>query len=215
MLKKLLISLISLLILTVLSVTFVYAYFHRQQDLFSGSELVGEVIVLDIVSFEGSEEVNNVSTIGAHKKIGVYEVDVANPESENLITNLRIDFQVNSNIDTYFRIRLIDTLTIVYQNAVGKTVELVLPTDEQITYEINSENWYYDAIEDWFYFKTKVTPSANNIISFITEGLEYPFKNQAFKMQIGIIIEAVQAVRGPEENWGLLTKPWTEGDSWT
>ncbi|MFA5692199.1 MAG: hypothetical protein WC907_01170 [Acholeplasmataceae bacterium] len=173
---------------------------------------VGKVVVNSIVYFEKNNAAippSKVETIYPHLK-DVYYVNISDLESDYHINNLRVDFDVLSNVDTYFRIRLFDSTTIKYIRADGSTAELVLPTTELIEYEIDLiDDWYYDEINDWFYFK-QVTK--NEIVSFIHAGLEYNLMPKEYQIQFAIQIEAVQAYLGPINNWGLNEPPW--GGEW-
>lgn len=152
-----------------------------------------------------------VETLNPYFK-NVYHVNISNLESNYHINNLRVDFNVTSNVDTYFRIRIFDSTTITYIRADGTTAELVVPSTELIEYEIDLlSDWYYDEINDWYYYKYK---TQDEVISFIKEGLEYNLMPKEYQIQFGVLIEAVQAYLGPVNNWGLASQPWPGGGEW-
>lgn len=213
--KKLTIILSLVLIAAIFAGSFVYAYFYLSDKLDPEREF-GEVFVLSPIYFDdgvNTTEPEEFETISGYRKTGIYGVNISDLTSDYHINDLRIDFEIKSNIETYFRVRIIDSLSIVYINAEGKTVELNLPTVDLIEYNIDEELWYYDDANDWFYYKDKVTLE-DGIISFVTKGLNYPLQISEFKIQFGLIVEAVQAYRGPLENWKLDSKPWPEGGAW-
>jgi hypothetical protein len=45
-------------------------------------------------------------------KSGVFFIDVADVDAQDYITNLRIDIRINSTVDTYLRVSIIDSLTL-------------------------------------------------------------------------------------------------------
>jgi len=77
-------------------------------------------------------------------KTGVYLINVSNVEAANFITNLRIDIYVNSTVDTYLRVKVIDALslgTIDYEGNQGE-VSIV---DQPINYQF-SRHWDVNGI---------------------------------------------------------------------
>jgi hypothetical protein len=148
-------------------------------------------------------------------KQGVYEVNITERESDNFIENLRIDVLVDSNVETYLRVRLIDVLVLKYTNAAGVTSEIqVINKDElQLNYD---ESWHRAADGYYYYMEpVKKEASGSKLVPFIIEYFEGTYYNlhpANYSIQLGIEIDAVQALGGPEKRWNLETPPW--GGSW-
>ncbi|PKK97554.1 MAG: hypothetical protein CVV58_00650 [Tenericutes bacterium HGW-Tenericutes-3] len=84
-------------------------------------------------------------------KIGVYLIDVSDVDAENFITNLRIDIRVNSTVDTYLRVKVIDALTLSTIDFEGNHGEVSI-VDQPINYPF-SAHWdvngvLYDDLHD-------------------------------------------------------------------
>lgn len=216
--KKILIALIGLILLTVSAVTFVYAFLI--QEIFGDEDRTfGHVLVLNPVYYQDTTDPEYVGTIDTFTKTGIYKLNISSTSSPYHINKFRIDFDIQSNINTYFRVRIIDTLTIVYTKADDTKVEISIPSTSQISFNIATNHWYYDQTSDWYYYKSVVVgpdmtaePVVPVIINFIeaplTSDLIYPLYSNDFFIQLAIQVEAVQAVRGPKENWYLTSRPW-------
>lgn len=81
-------------------------------------------------------------------KSGVFFIDVANIDAEEFITNLRIDIRVNSTVDTYVRVSIIDSLTLATIDFEGNRGEVAI-VDQPIDYAISrkwtvNDIWYDD-----------------------------------------------------------------------
>lgn len=72
-------------------------------------------------------------------KTGVYLIDVSDVEAANFITNLRIDIYVNSTVDTYLRVKMIDALTLGTIDYEGNQGEVSI-VDQPINYPF-SRHW--------------------------------------------------------------------------
>ncbi|MBU1093099.1 MAG: hypothetical protein KKH01_01410 [Firmicutes bacterium] len=72
-------------------------------------------------------------------KTGVYLINVSDIEAANFITNLRVDIRVNSTIDTYLRVRIIDALTLGTIDYEGNQGEVAI-VDQPINYQF-SRHW--------------------------------------------------------------------------
>ncbi len=151
------------------------------------------------------------------KKKGVYQVNVVDRESVEFIENVRMRVVVESDVDTYIRIKLLDQLVITTVDYLGNRTEIPIIA-ERTEFYYDQTNWYYNEADDYYYCKQKVQRvSANeaNIISFVASyfpGVHYNTRPLGYSIQMGIRTEAVQAYRGPQENWGLNNPPW--GGPW-
>ena len=212
------IKVVSLLLMVVmfLSTTLTFSYLFSS-EIVDDERIIGTVGVASDIYFvqeDGSKlrDLEEVEMKNPVTKGKVYRVNVSSTNDQHHIDRLRIDFLVNSNVETYFRVRFIDSLTLTYTNSKKETIEQSVPNDG-ISYVFGSD-WYYDANSDWYYFKSKVTKTTHSVINFIMEGLEYPLKPVQYQIQLGLKVEAVQALNGPKENWGLITQPWNNGGEW-
>ena len=207
--KTILIVLSTLLVLT--TSIFTYAYLTQKSD--KEDEIpIGLVKVNSHIYFEnGSDKTppQQVETITNHYKENVYHVNISNLNSLYHINKLRIDFNVESSIETYFRVKILDTLTLTRPKSDGTIEELAITSNEPVNYNIAS-NWYYHN-DDWYYYQNKVIKN-DNTIPFIIEGLEYDLMQPQYNIQFAIVVEAVQSHLGPNNNWHLETKPW--GGEW-
>lgn len=215
--KWLIISMLFLLIIAVNTVSFVYAYFYKEANVPNTELNFGQVDVSSLIYFEnGTELIDpiNVPTRDNQSKQGIYYVNISDLDNPYYINKLRVDFNIESTVETYFRVKIVDTLTIVYEKANGDIVEISVPSEstENINYQIDSNNWYHDQKSDWYYYKNPVT-KLTGLIKFIESGLQYPVHRDEYQIQIAVIIEAVQADGGPLNNWFEPVKPWNK-ENW-
>ncbi len=199
--------------LIVISASLVFAFLY-QRIVVAKEETVGEVLVSTDVYFMH----NNVKTtpkefetINGIKKSDIYEINITTENDPYHISKLRIDFNVSSNIETYFRFKILDTLTLKLVTNYGFR-ELDLP-NEGIDYPYDDNLWFYNPTDGYYYFKSAVmVGDYQDGITFLLPGLEHESKPPQYKIQLRIIIEAVQSVLGPENNWHLEKRPWDGGD---
>lgn len=162
-------------------------------------------------------------------KTGVLKVNVNNLEDIKFLTNFRVNINVSSNILTYFRVAPYEQLTLTY--SIGETIREVavtqknyMPFNYNVYKETNpaNENCFVDRREfdGFLYYMTpvkRVSKTEDLKITLIGEFLtsqSYQVYDDRYSMQIGFIIEAVQAYLGPENNWGLAKKPW-DNSNWS
>ncbi|HEY8445128.1 MAG TPA: hypothetical protein VIK94_03245 [Bacilli bacterium] len=149
---------------------------------------------------------------GNDTKKGVYFVNVSDTSALEYIDNLCIKIYVYSDVETYVRVKLFEELSIVKDTPFGK-IEYSMPMTEDINYHYDS-NWIlYD---DFYYYPQKLIRQSKQIpteISFIVpqENLITPYDDDYF-LQVGVRLESVQALLGPQKNWGLEEAPW--GGEW-
>lgn len=77
-------------------------------------------------------------------KSGVYFIDVADINATNFITNVRIDIKINSTIDTYIRVKIIDSLTLSTIDFEGNHGEVAI-VEQPINYAI-ARQWDVNGI---------------------------------------------------------------------
>lgn len=175
-------------------------YFEKDVD----GVLIHEPLILEVQSENVEEHIDAIN------KMKVYKVIVDNKNSIYSIDNLRVSFSINSTVKTYFRIRVIDTLTITRTLNNGNKVEQALSNDP-INYNIASSNkWFYDYNTSWIYYSDEVSKSNNEdvVIPYITSGLNYDLKPVGQYIQFAVQVESTQSIRGVKENWGLDVLPW-------
>lgn len=204
--------------------TFTGAYLTDQKEaekeLIVGNVSVFEVKVYYLNALNEEVEYDEVQVLTQSKR-GVYEVNIVNPSALNYITNLRVDFYISSNVDSYLRVKINDQIvrkTVNYQNIITETALRHAPT----YFNVNSA-WYIaedekDVRNTYYYYpqKIKKTGTGNLKISFIIPygvGEEYNAYTEGHSLQLGIAYDIVQAnYGGPQQNWGLTEAPW--GGSW-
>jgi hypothetical protein len=187
----------------------------------SGEINVGDVdtsyriyFVKDSVETEASEVV--VSENPLITKKGVYFVNVTDNRVDEFIQNLRIAINVDSNVDTYLRVKLIKTMVLITVNYLGHKTEIPIVT-EDVALNYDATSWFL-APDGYFYLKEKTQRNEDASTRIIPLIIEY-FPNIHFNplpighsVQISLEVEAVQALLGPQLNWGLTNPPW--GGTW-
>ena len=108
--KRYLIYYILIFLLVIgLMTTFTGAYLTDQKEaekeLIVGNVSVFEVKVYYLNALNEEVEYDEVQVLTQSKR-GVYEVNIVNPSALNYITNLRVDFYISSNVDSYLRLKL-------------------------------------------------------------------------------------------------------------
>lgn len=168
----------------------------------------------------------------AQRKPNVYNLNVSNPQSDRYVENIRVNFNILSNVETYFRVKVTSVTTLTYESN-NKDIIEVSNILEKINYNIFKDedevvenpskgivgraaiigDWYYDVDSGYYYYKhivDKDTPT----IEFIEGISDYIARPPNYIMQFNVKYEAVQAIKGPEKVWGLNRLPWLkEGES--
>ena len=232
MLKRKLLFLLIMMILTVVIMAGSITAFLTSQKNNEKEVIVGDVDVDITVYFEKENDfgepikyTQNLDFIAdagngnTFTKFGVTKIDISNVNEIKFIKNFRVEINVKSNVDTYFRIAPYEQLTLAY--TVGDTVREVAVTQKKFM-EFNydpSNNFLNNRMYDGFYYyKNKVkriSESQPFVINFIGEWLEsvnFRLYDPKYTLQIGFYIEAVQAHLGPQILWGLDDAPW--GGEW-
>lgn len=179
--------------------------YHINSD--NSTTLAREVLITDI----------NVEPNVSYAKPGVYELNITDTASNYYIDKFRIDYTIESNVDTYIRVKLKTSLVFTYRDNTNKLREIFNPFDdigtERVNFSIADSNWHYDENSEFYYYKVPVNKDDNRLISFITGGLMFQSMSPQYTIQLTMNYEAVQAHLGPEKVWGMEKNPW-DGGSW-
>lgn len=163
----------------------------------------------------GIEYVAEVEGQSPFTKTGVYKVNLATPTDAQFLENFRVNIKVYSSVDTYFRIAPYEQVTLTYV-ANGKTVEVATTQAGYMPFNYNSTGVFHDnrVNDGFFYYKNTVkrinetTPTVISLIGTYFENESFATYEPRYSLQIGFIIEAVQAIDGPQINWNLPMTPW-------
>ncbi len=214
------ISILSILLVSLASV-FVVAYL-LDQDTVVDSRLIGDIDVTLLLYYHKDgvdypiEEVV-IDQNDAVFKSGVFQLDVADPQAVEYVENLRIKLLVASDVDTYVRVRIVETLTLTTINYLGERTEIPI-VSEPTLFNFESTWHYEEGLENYYYLKDKVkrldasTPLEVAMITSYFPGANYNPRPLGYTVQFGVKVEAVQALMGPEMNWNLPNPPW--GGAW-
>ena len=200
-----------------------YAWFTGKYEQWFHGEIGFVSVEMDVFFDDGIGDpipAIEVVTIDDVVKPGVYEINITSNQSDYFFEDFRLYFNVKSNVETYFRVKLYEELTLRVENFDGTITELSILIDGYMPFNYEETNWYFlnRDIDDYIYYTQKVTRSSASeplsvplIMSYFAEE-NFPLYALNYSLQLAISIEAVQADGGPEENWGLRTTPW--GTTW-
>ena len=212
---------VALLLIVISAFVFMsYAWFTKQENVYFDSQM-GNVDVDINVYFEDDvlgqvpaqeviiDQTNNVT------KPGVYYVNITSNNSDYFVEDLRINIDVNSSVETYFRITIFEQLTFIYTDIHGKTNELSVLYEEPLQLNYNFIDWFDNrTFDNYLYYKNPVkrvdetTPTTIYLVDSYFENQNFETKGPGYSLQLAFSIEAVQSVNGPENVWGLDTPPW-------
>lgn len=212
---------IAILLIVISAFVFIsYAWFTQQENVYFDSQI--GIVDVDInVYFEDDilgqvpaqevviDETNNIT------KPGVYYVNITSNNSDYFVEDLRINIDVNSSVDTYFRITIFEQLTFIYTDIYGTTNELSVLYEETLELNYNFIDWYDNrTFDNYLYYKNPVkrvnetTPTTIYLVDSYFANENFETKGPGYSLQLAFSIEAVQSVGGPENVWGLDTPPW-------
>ena len=206
--KPLIIVLTSALFFVV-SVVSAFLLFEKEED---NSVEIGFVRVKAEVYFDGvlfSETTPN--------ELGVVEINISDVSADNYFNNFSVKIVVESNVDTYFRVAVYEQFTLSYD--VGdETIVISVTQVEFAPFDYNNAFFDNRIEDDYFYYTNKVKRTSETEaleLEFINEYEDtYPLYDSRYSINIGFVVEAVQALGGPLYNWGLENPPWDELSSW-
>lgn len=145
---QILVLAVIVLLMTVLgSLTYAWLVLVNRTDSF-----IATAAKIDIeydIEFDGTEiEPEFFTIISGYTMIksGVIRINVTDPEAEHFLSNLRVSIQVNSTVDTYLRVSIIDALTLATIDFEGNRGEVSI-VDQPIPYAFNRQ-WL---VNDVFY----------------------------------------------------------------
>ncbi len=206
-----------------LGATLISAYLTDQKDV-DKEVVIGKVGVskIEVYYLVDSDNTEYPEVIAYNRnKNGVYDINIIDRNSLDYITNLRVDIYVDSNVDSYLRVKINDQIIRKTTNYQGVVTETALRHNPITFYPESSwhvENDPLDVRNTYYYYPERIKQTTNEPlkISFI---IPYP-ENQDFSaygeghiLQLGIKYEIVQAdFEGPLKNWNLSTPPW--GGAW-
>lgn len=218
-------SLLSTIVLTILSlltlsISSYLLFFYEVEDTVE----VGMVDSAVKVYFFGQDPEENIYYVvendqnESFEKTGVVRIGLSDPDDPQFVKNLRADVIVNSNVDTFIRIAPFEQLTLTY-TVNGITREIALTQDDYFRLNYNFDKFYDNrSVDGYLYFKYKIKKSStvSIVIPLIKEYFvdeEFFLYEDNYSLQFGFIIETVQAVDGPLNNWGQSKTPW--GEDWS
>jgi hypothetical protein len=152
--------------------------------------------------------------VGTETKPGVYKVDITGVTNPLYFDQFRVRILVNSTVETYFRIKIHEQLTLIYDIPGGQN-ELTVVASETMPFAYDTQYWYKNPqdLNKYIYYKTRVQDDNGYslVVPFIasapTGGFSpYP---SGYSLQVAFTVEAVQADGGPQNVWGLTVPPWT------
>ena len=79
-------------------------------------------------------------------KSGVYRINVSDPNADDYISNLRVDIRINSTVDTYIRVSIVDSLILSTIDFEGNRGEVAI-VDQPVNYAIDR----YFFVNDVYY----------------------------------------------------------------
>jgi hypothetical protein len=220
--KKMILN-ISILFILISSLTLMTVAFLLDQDIEEDTLLIGDVSVSALVYYEKDgieypiEEVVIDQNLNI-KKNGIYQIGVTDSQAIEFIENLRIKFFIQSDFDTYLRVSIIESLVLTTENFEGVRTEIPViapPSD----FFFDNNDWFYNDSDNFHYLKHSVqridenTPNEVVFIGSYFPGASFSPRPLGYTLQIGLRIQAVQAIQGPQIRWGLETPPW--GGNWT
>jgi hypothetical protein len=212
------------LVLLVLSMTlFVFSTVSWLLQLYE-EQIQAEVgfvqVDIDAYFWDGATriEAEEVEIATGVYKPGVYLIDITSNSAENFFENFRLYIHVHSSVDTYFRVKIYEQLTLTYVNYEGIVTELSILSDDYMPFDYSETNWYDNrSIDNYIYYELpvrRVNETTANQIGLITgySLASFSVYSPGYSLQIAFSIEAVQSEGGPEHVWSLATPPW--GGSW-
>jgi hypothetical protein len=173
---------------------------------------------------ENLDYVAKVDEGNTFTKYGVTKIDISEPDDIKFIKNFRVKININSNVETYFRVAPYEQLTLVYTIGDGedKIVKEVAVTQKKfMEFNYDPDDGFMDnrMYDGFYYYKSSVTRDFQNNkateIAFIGEWdplVTFRIYDPKYVLQIGFLVESVQAYMGPQIIWGMDTPPW--GGEW-
>ncbi|MDY0075128.1 MAG: hypothetical protein WC992_07655 [Acholeplasmataceae bacterium] len=143
----LVLSVIVILVAILGSLTYAWIVLVNRTDSFIAT--AAKVDVNYDIDFDGTEvEPEFFTVISGYTMIksGVIRINVTDQDADHFLTNLRIDILVDSTVDTYIRVSIVDALTLATIDFEGNRGEVSI-VDQPIPYAFN-RTWL---VNDVFY----------------------------------------------------------------
>lgn len=232
--KKYFVSLIAVLLIAIAATMTHFAVsFLTSQEQTDDTKPVGTVKVIARAYYEDAfgvlHEATEATIQPGTTKQGIYFVDVTDSTALAFLENFRIYIDVYSDVDTYFRVQMYEQLTFTISNLDGGTTELAVLMEEPMDFyyaqidlaEEDQTDWEYGlrSIDGYVYYKhpsqriSANTPQSIGLITSYYPDKFFSTRPIGYSLQIAIVVEAVQAIGGPENNWKMDTPPW--GGTWS
>lgn len=152
-------------------------------------------------------------------KPGVYYINIVSSGNDSYFENFRLMIDIYSTIDTYFRVKIYEQLSLSYTDYNNEENELSVLFDGYMPFDYSSSNWYDNrTLDNYLYYQVAeqriddTTPTSVSLISSYFSDQDFSTYPVGYSLQIAFSIEAVQIYGGPEQVWDLATPPW--GGSW-
>ena len=166
---------------------------------------------------DGIDYIVEVEDAASLTKFGVAKINLSNINNIQFIKNFRVDILVYSSVDTYFRVAPYEQLTITYSVA-GITREVATTQKKFIDFNYDPNNMFEERrlVDGFYYYKDKVVRVGSDkpyIVPFIgdfEDTADFDLYDDKYSLQIGFIVEAVQALQGPQKVWGMDAPTWKE-----
>lgn len=217
------VGIIIVMLIAIVSTTvhFVVSFIMDQSDI-DEEVVVGEVTVLARAYYQDGAALVAASEVqiapGVFKN-GIYFVNIVDSGALEFIENFRLYIEVYSNVNTYFRIKVVEQLTLTFNNIDGGVTEIAVLSESPMDFNYQETNWYDNRSSDgYFYYMvpaqriSQLTPQTIGLITSYYPDTFFSSRPLGYSLQIGLVVEAVQAVNGPQNNWGMETAPW--GGAW-
>lgn len=152
-------------------------------------------------------------------KPGVYYINIVSEGNEFYFEDFRLLIDVYSTVDTYFRVKIYEQLSLSYTDYNNEENELSVLFDGYMPFNYSTTNWYNNrTLDNYLYYQIaeqrvdESTPTSVSLIASYFADQDFSTYPVGYSLQIAFSIEAVQIYGGPEQVWGLATPPW--GGSW-
>lgn len=138
--KYIVLTLVFLFLLILGTVSYAWFVLITRTDSFIATAAkidISYTVYLDGIMLEPEEFSLNTGT-SVMTKTGIYSINVTDFEADDYIDNLRVDIHVNSTVDTYLRVSIIDALTLSTVDFEGNKGEVSI-VDQPINYAFSRE----------------------------------------------------------------------------
>lgn len=206
-----------------LGATLISAYLTDQKEV-DEELIIGDVGVskIEVYYLVDDEETGYGEVVALNRnKKGVYDINIIDRNAVDYITNLRVDIYVDSNVDSYLRVKINDQIIRKTTNYQGVITETALRHSPITFYTHSSWHVEHDPLDvrnTYYYYPQKIKQTTNEPLklSFMIpypEEQDFSAYGEGHILQLGIKYDIVQAnFEGPLKNWQLSTPPW--GGAW-